>query len=147
MAYTQILKALHRNLQQAATQYSVQKSKLTQVSSVLLTHRTVSTVSRLTFHRRVGAPACVQPALSCFVQTQRWRAISLDFTARNKSSPEERDKSVYRYQGASPKPSAAQKGKPGAGRVVASLAPCMIRYDNVFLSFIHPKTVESRNSI
>ncbi|XP_038582944.1 mitochondrial import inner membrane translocase subunit Tim21 [Micropterus salmoides] len=115
MAYTQILKALHRNLQQAATQYSVQKSKLTQVSSVLLTHRTVSTVSRLTFHRRVGAPACVQPALSCFVQTQRWRAISLDFTARNKSSPEERDKSVYRYQGASPKPSAAQKVKE-AGR-------------------------------
>ncbi|XP_044032457.1 mitochondrial import inner membrane translocase subunit Tim21-like [Siniperca chuatsi] len=116
MAYTQILKALHRNLQQTSRQYSVQKCKLTQVSSLIQTHRTVSTVSRLTFHRRVGAPS-VQPALSCFIHVtlERRRAISLDSTARNKSSPEERDKSVYRYQSGSPKPSAAQKVKE-AGR-------------------------------
>ncbi|XP_070784061.1 mitochondrial import inner membrane translocase subunit Tim21 isoform X2 [Enoplosus armatus] len=101
MAYTQILKALHRNLQQTATQYSLLHH----------THRTVSTVSRLTLRRRAEAPSSVQAALSCFIQAQTRRGLSLDSAARNKSSPEERDnKSVYRYQSGSPKPSAAQKG-------------------------------------
>uniref|UniRef100_UPI0037E6F9F7 mitochondrial import inner membrane translocase subunit Tim21 n=1 Tax=Semicossyphus pulcher TaxID=241346 RepID=UPI0037E6F9F7 len=107
MAYTQILRALHRNLQRPATQYSVQKC--------VLTHRTASSLSRLTFHRRVEAPSSVVPALSCFIQAQGWRGFSLDSTNRNKSSPEERDKSVSRYQSGSPKPSAAQKVK-DAGR-------------------------------
>ncbi|XP_022600042.1 mitochondrial import inner membrane translocase subunit Tim21 [Seriola dumerili] len=115
MAYTQILKALHRHLQLTATQYAVQTCKLTQVSLLIHTHRTVSTLSRPTFLRRVEAPPCVLPALSCFTQAQRLRGISLDFTARNKSSPEDRDKSVSRYQSGSPKPSAAQKVK-DAGR-------------------------------
>ncbi|XP_070784060.1 mitochondrial import inner membrane translocase subunit Tim21 isoform X1 [Enoplosus armatus] len=106
MAYTQILKALHRNLQQTATQYSLLHH----------THRTVSTVSRLTLRRRAEAPSSVQAALSCFIQAQTRRGLSLDSAARNKSSPEERDnKSVYRYQSGSPKPSAAQKVKE-AGR-------------------------------
>lgn len=113
MAYTQILKALHRNLQQTATQYVVQTCKLTQVSLLIHTHRTVSTMSRLTFHR-VQAPS----VLSCFVQAQARRSISLDCTNRNQSNPEERDgghKSVSRFQSGSPKPSAAQKVKE-AGR-------------------------------
>ncbi|XP_041817688.1 mitochondrial import inner membrane translocase subunit Tim21 [Chelmon rostratus] len=109
MAYTQILKVLHRTLQQTATQYSVQKRLL------IHTHRTVSTVSRLTFHGRVEAPASVLPAVSCFTSAQTRRSISLDSTARDKRSPEERDKSVSRFQGGSPKPSGAQKAKE-AGR-------------------------------
>ncbi|XP_018529541.1 mitochondrial import inner membrane translocase subunit Tim21-like [Lates calcarifer] len=113
MAYTQILKALHRSLQHAATPYAVQTCKLTQVSLLIHTHRTLSTVSRPTLHRR--APSSVLPALSCFIESQRRRGISLAFTARNQSSPENRDKSVSRYQSGSPKPSAAQKVK-DAGR-------------------------------
>ncbi|XP_076617087.1 mitochondrial import inner membrane translocase subunit Tim21 [Chaetodon auriga] len=109
MAYTQILKALHRNLQQTATQYSVQKCLLVH------THRTVSTVSRLTFHRGVEPPSSVFPALSCFIQAQTRRSISLDSTARNQRSPEERDKSVSRYQSGSPTPSGAKRVK-AAGR-------------------------------
>lgn len=111
MAYTLILKALHRDLQQTATRYAVQTCKPTQVSFIH-THRTVPAASRLTFLRRVEVPSPVVPALSCFIQAQsRRRRLSLDFTARNKRSPEERDKSVSRYQSVSPKPSAAQKGK------------------------------------
>ncbi|XP_031137842.1 mitochondrial import inner membrane translocase subunit Tim21 [Sander lucioperca] len=110
MAYMQIVKGLQRNLQQTATLYSAQKCKLTQVSLLIHTHRTASTVSRLTFHRRIEAPS-VMPVLSCLIR----RGISLDSTARSQSSPEERDKSVSRYQSGSPKPSAAQKVKE-AGR-------------------------------
>ncbi|XP_051266323.1 mitochondrial import inner membrane translocase subunit Tim21-like [Dicentrarchus labrax] len=109
MAYTQILRALHRNLQQTAAQYSVQKCLLVH------THRTASTVSRLTFHRGGEAPSSVVPVLSCFPRAQRRRGIWLDSAVRNKSSPEERDRSVSRYQSGSPKPSAAQKVKE-AGR-------------------------------
>lgn len=115
MAYTQILKALHRNLQQTATQYCVNKCKLTQVSLLILTNRTASTVSRLTSHRRVEAPSPVVPVISCFIQAQTLRGISRDSTARNQRSQEDRDKSVSRYQSGSPKPSAAQKVKE-AGR-------------------------------
>ncbi|XP_059183357.1 mitochondrial import inner membrane translocase subunit Tim21-like [Centropristis striata] len=111
MAYTLILKALQRNLQQTAAQYS----KRTQVSLLIHSHRTISTkVSRLSLHRRVEAP-CAFPVLSCFIQAQRRRLISLDSTARNQSSPEDRDRSVSRYQSGSPKPSAGQKVKE-AGR-------------------------------
>ncbi|CAK6971233.1 mitochondrial import inner membrane translocase subunit Tim21-like [Scomber scombrus] len=119
MAYRQILKALHRSLQQTATQYAVHTYKLVQVSVLVHTHRTVSTVSRLSFHRGVqSTPWSVLPVLSCFVQAQTRRGISLHSAARNPSSPEERDgghKSVSRYQSGSPKPSAAQKVK-DAGR-------------------------------
>nr|XP_033494823.1 mitochondrial import inner membrane translocase subunit Tim21 [Epinephelus lanceolatus] len=115
MAYTQILKALHRSLKQTATQYCVQQCKLTQVSVLVHTQRTVSTVSRLTFHRRAEATSCVTPGLSCFIQAHRLRGISLDSTARSQSSPEDRDRSVSRYQSGSLKPSAAQKVKE-AGR-------------------------------
>lgn len=119
MAYMQIVKGLQRNLQQTATLYSAQKCKLTQVSLLIHTHRTASTVSRLTFHRRIEAPS-VMPVLSCLIR----RGISLDSTARSQSSPEERDKSVSRYQSGSPKPSAAQKGKQGSDiRTVDELCP------------------------
>ncbi|KAM7369976.1 hypothetical protein PAMP_011263 [Pampus punctatissimus] len=107
MAYTQILKALHRNLQHTATKYVVQTPY-----KLIYTHRTVSTVSRLIFYRGVQAPS----VLSCFIQTRR--DVSLHVTNRNKSSPEDRDsghKSVSRYESGSPKPSAAQKVKE-AGR-------------------------------
>ncbi|XP_027129926.1 mitochondrial import inner membrane translocase subunit Tim21 isoform X2 [Larimichthys crocea] len=109
MAYTQILKALHRSLQQTVTQHTVQKCLL------IHTHRTASTVSRLTFHRSAEAPSCVTPAVSCFFRAQGLRGFSLDSTVRNKSSPEDRDKSVSRFQSGSPKPSGAQKVKE-AGR-------------------------------
>lgn len=110
MAYMQILKALHRNLQHTGTQCSVQNCVL------IHTHRTVSTASRLSLRSRVEAPSCVSvPALSCLTGAQRHRGIWLDSTVRNKSSPEERDRSVSRYQGGSPQPSAAQKVKE-AGR-------------------------------
>ena len=111
MAYRQILKALHSSLQQTATQYAVHTCKLSQVSMLVHTHRTVSTVARLSFHRGVQTPWSVQPVLSCFVQAQTRRGISLHSAARNQSSPEERDKSVSRFQSGSPKPSAAQKGQ------------------------------------
>ncbi|KAM7390572.1 hypothetical protein PAMA_008644 [Pampus argenteus] len=110
MAYTQILKALHRTLQQTATKNAVHTPY-----TLIYTHRTVSTVSRLTFHRGVQAPS----VLTCFLQTQTQtrRDVSLHVTNRNKSSPEDRDghTSVSRYQSGSPKPSAAQKVKE-AGR-------------------------------
>uniref|UniRef100_A0AAQ5Z224 Mitochondrial import inner membrane translocase subunit Tim21 n=1 Tax=Amphiprion ocellaris TaxID=80972 RepID=A0AAQ5Z224_AMPOC len=106
MAYTQILKVLHRSLQHTATQLSVHKCKLAQINGVIHPNRTVSTVSRLAFHRGPEAPLSV---VSCFIQAHR-RSFSLDFTARNKSSPEDRDKSVSTYQSGSPKPSATQKG-------------------------------------
>lgn len=96
MAYVQILKAL----QQTAAQKCV----------LVHTHRTLSTASRMTFLRRVEAPSSLLPAASSFIQAQRRRNISLDFRAWNKSNPEERDKSVSRYQSGSPQPSAAQKG-------------------------------------
>ncbi|XP_031705638.1 mitochondrial import inner membrane translocase subunit Tim21 [Anarrhichthys ocellatus] len=116
MAYTQILKALlHRNLQQTATQYCGLKCKLTQVSLLIHAHRTVSTISRLTFRRRVEAPSSVLPVLGGLTRAQTRRRISLDSTARNQSSPEERDRSVSRYQSGTPKPSATQKVK-DAGR-------------------------------
>ncbi|XP_040921874.1 mitochondrial import inner membrane translocase subunit Tim21 [Toxotes jaculatrix] len=125
MAYTQILKTLHRNLQQTGTRYTVQAFKLTQVSLLVHAHRAVSTVPTPTFHRRAEAPSSVLPALSCFVQAQRRRGISVDFTARNKNSPEDRDKSVSRYQSGSPKPSAAQKVKE-AGRDFSYLIVVLI---------------------
>lgn len=112
MAYTQILKALHRSLQQTGTHFSVQKCKL------LRTHRAVSggpysLWSGAIFHRGAEPPPAVTPALSCLIRAQRRRGVSLDSAVRNKSSPE--DRSVSRYQSRSPTPSAAQKVKE-AGR-------------------------------
>ncbi|XP_028289011.1 mitochondrial import inner membrane translocase subunit Tim21 [Parambassis ranga] len=110
MAYAQILKALQRSLQHAPTQLSVHRGRLTQLSVLMHTSRNLSTVSGP--HRGAGAPS---PAISCFFQAQRQRLISVDSTARNKSSPEDRDRSVSRYQSGTPKPSTAQKVK-DAGR-------------------------------
>ncbi|XP_041669669.1 mitochondrial import inner membrane translocase subunit Tim21 [Cheilinus undulatus] len=107
MAYTHVLRALHRNLQQSASQFSVQKCLL------LHPHRTLSSVSRLTLQSRGEAPSSTVPALSCFIQ--RRRAFSLYTSLRNKNSPEEKNKSVSRFQGGSPEPSTAQKVK-DAGR-------------------------------
>ncbi|KAM4534338.1 mitochondrial import inner membrane translocase subunit Tim21 [Odontesthes bonariensis] len=104
MAYVQILKALHRNLQHTASQLSVQRCKLAQVGVLVLTRRTTSSIPQLALLRTEAAAS-----------QQRRRSISLDFAARNKSSPEDRDKSVSRYQSGSVKPSAAQKVKE-AGR-------------------------------
>ncbi|CAJ1082283.1 mitochondrial import inner membrane translocase subunit Tim21-like [Xyrichtys novacula] len=104
MAYTQILGALHRSLQQTATHYSVQKCLF------IHTHRTVSTVSKQVFPRRREIPG-----LSCFIQVQRRQGFMLDSSDRNKVSPEDRDRSVSRFQGGSPRTSTAQKVK-NAGR-------------------------------
>lgn len=115
MAYRQILQSIHRSLHQSASQYARQTCRLTQVIWHNRTHRPVSTLTRLTFQRRVEEPSFV---LSCFTQVPRRRSISLDLTRRNKSSPEDRDggvKSVSRYPSGSPKPSATQKVKE-AGR-------------------------------
>lgn len=110
MAYTQILKSLHRNLQQC---------KLTHVKLLIHTQRTASTVSRLSFLRRDEAPSSAVPVLSCFIQSQTRtrtrRGVWLDSAVRNQSKPEDRDRSVSRYQSGSPKPSATQKVKE-AGR-------------------------------
>lgn len=112
MAYMQILKVLHGTFLQSATRGSGQTCRLTLVSFIH-TQRTVSAASRPTFLRRLEVPSSLVPALSCFKQTQPLRSVSLDLTARNKSNPEERDRSISRYQSGSPKPSAAQKGKQG----------------------------------
>lgn len=109
MAYAQVSRALHRHLQQTALQYSMQRCLL------LHTHRAVSTGSRLTVHSRGEGALFGVPALSCLIQPQTRRGFSLDSSVRNKSSPEDKNQSVSRYQGGSPKPSAAQKVK-DAGR-------------------------------
>lgn len=109
MAYMQILKVLHRNLRHSATQFTAQKSLF------IHTHGTASTVTRLSSHSRAEAPRSVLPVLSCLSGAQTRRAVWLDSAVRSKSSPEERDRSVSRYQGGSPQPSAAQKVKE-AGR-------------------------------
>lgn len=111
MAYSQILKALQRNLQHTTTRFSLQKCKLAQVGVLVHARRTMFTTSGLSLFR----VHTLSSGLSCLTPTQSRRNISVDFTARNRSSPEDRDKSVSRYQSGSPKPSAAQKVKE-AGR-------------------------------
>ncbi|KAK2859407.1 hypothetical protein Q5P01_004027 [Channa striata] len=103
MACVQIVKLVHRNL---LTQHVVQTCKLAQVTFIH-TRRTVSAAPALTLLTRRRLPP--------YVLSQTRRTVSLDFTARNKSSPEDRDKSLSRFQSGSPKPSAAQKVKE-AGR-------------------------------
>ncbi|XP_029954870.1 mitochondrial import inner membrane translocase subunit Tim21 [Salarias fasciatus] len=96
MAYTQLLRVLHRKLHTASL-LSVHTCKLTQSPN-----RAVTT--RLVFRETLPSPAL------------RLRGFSLDCTARNqKISPEEGDKSVSRYQAGTPKLSTAQKVKE-AGR-------------------------------
>ncbi|XP_077410121.1 mitochondrial import inner membrane translocase subunit Tim21 [Vanacampus margaritifer] len=110
MAYMQILKVLYRNLKTT----SMQTCRLTGGNLFIHVHRAESAVSRLTFHGRLEPPACNCHALYSFLQSRR--GITLDFRARNKN--DERDgghKSVYKYQGESPKPSATRKVKE-AGR-------------------------------
>ncbi|XP_034428074.1 mitochondrial import inner membrane translocase subunit Tim21 [Hippoglossus hippoglossus] len=111
MAYTQILRALHRGLQSSATHhYTVHTCKLTQVSWFVRPHSTVWTPSSApSFHSRAGAAPFALPALSCLSR----RCVHVDLPARNRSSPEDRDRSVSRFQ--SQKPSGAQKVK-DAGR-------------------------------
>lgn len=106
MAYTQILRALHRT----ATH------KYTHVSFLVHTHhgciirdtlRNACTVSGLTL-QRTEAPRCFLPVLSCFLRAQR--GVCLRSAARNQSSSSgDRDRSVSRYPSGSPEPSAAQK--------------------------------------
>ncbi|XP_041824966.1 mitochondrial import inner membrane translocase subunit Tim21 [Melanotaenia boesemani] len=109
MAYTLILKALHRNVPHTATQFSLQKCKLAQVGVLVHTRRAMSKTSGLTSFRIDN----LSSGLSCLTHAQSRRGISVDFTARNRSSPEDREKSVSRYQ--SGRPSAGQKVKE-AGR-------------------------------
>ncbi|AWP20734.1 putative mitochondrial import inner membrane translocase subunit Tim21 [Scophthalmus maximus] len=114
MAYTQILRALHRHLPQTATLCAVQTCRLARVSLLVHTHRPLSTGwFGPSSQRRLGADAAA--ALSCLTRAQGRRRLSLDVTVRNKSSPGDRDRSVSRYQAGSPRPSAAQKVK-DAGR-------------------------------
>lgn len=110
MAYTQILKVFYWNLKQ--TQFVAHTySRLPPASWYVHTLRPMSTVSRLTFPGGAEAAATLLP--SCFMHTRTRRCVSLDAAARNKVSPEDRDrqKSVSRYQSGSPTHSAAQKGK------------------------------------
>ncbi|XP_054621287.1 mitochondrial import inner membrane translocase subunit Tim21-like [Dunckerocampus dactyliophorus] len=109
MAYTQILKVLHRSLQPKATQTCRLAGSL-----LIRTHRTQSAVSTLNFHARAESPACNFHACCCFLQPRKY--IHVDYSVRNKS--EEGDggqKSLSRHQSGSPKPSAARKVKE-AGR-------------------------------
>lgn len=103
MAYTQLIKTLQRNLQQLSGHYSRQKC-------FYLHKRDVFTVSKFTFCRRMDLSLC--PVSSHPVKTPGCHSFSLYLTARNKSSPEDKDKSVSRYQSGAPKTSTAQKGKP-----------------------------------
>ncbi|XP_054893651.1 mitochondrial import inner membrane translocase subunit Tim21-like [Poeciliopsis prolifica] len=103
MTYGRILKVLHRSLRQTVTQFCVHQCY------VVHTHRALCT-----------APAFVHfgtkvSSLDCLTASQRHQVASVHCTARNRSSPEDRGKSVSRYQSGSPKPSAAQKVKE-AGR-------------------------------
>ncbi|KAM4543412.1 mitochondrial import inner membrane translocase subunit Tim21 [Fundulus diaphanus] len=103
MAYSQILRVLHRQLRQTPTQLCVHQCY------VVHTHRTASTTPGLV---RVGtklSSLCWLPA------AQRHQVLSFHCAARNRSGPEDRGKSVSRFQSGTPKPSAAKKVKE-AGR-------------------------------
>lgn len=114
MAFTQLSKALHVNLCKMISQPSLQRCLLIQAN------RTVSTTPGLSY-RNTEAPLRVGPVISRLVQTDRRRCISFTATTRNKSSPDDRDKSVSRFQGGSPKPSTAQKGRQHGNHVVACI--------------------------
>lgn len=103
MAYAHIWKVLHRNLRQTATQFCVNKCY------VVHTYRTVFTTAGFI---RIGTKVS---SLSCLTASQKQQVLSVHCTARNRSSPEDRGKSVSRFQSGTPKPSAAQKVKE-AGR-------------------------------
>ncbi|XP_037549800.1 mitochondrial import inner membrane translocase subunit Tim21-like [Nematolebias whitei] len=97
MAYVNVLKTLfHRNLK---SEVFLQQCRLVQV-----VHRTLSTStsSGLVLFRTE------RPALSCLTAAQR--PVCLHCSARNRSSPEERDRAVSRYRSGSPKPT-SQKVK------------------------------------
>lgn len=112
MAFTQLSKALHVSLCKMISQPSLQRCLLVQAN------RAVSTAPGLSY-RKTEAPLCVGPVLCRLMQTDRRRCISFTATARNKSTPDDRDKSVSRFQGGSPKPSTAQKGRQHGKHVVA----------------------------
>ncbi|XP_047205705.1 mitochondrial import inner membrane translocase subunit Tim21-like [Girardinichthys multiradiatus] len=113
MAYTHILKVLHRNLRQTATQLRVHQCYVVHMP------RTVSTTPGLAL---LGTKVS---SLSCLTETRRHQALSVHCTAENRSSPEERGKSVSRYQSGTPKPSATQKVKE-AGRDFSYLIVVLI---------------------
>ncbi|XP_017261937.1 mitochondrial import inner membrane translocase subunit Tim21 [Kryptolebias marmoratus] len=109
MAYINILKTLlHRNLKH--TQLFEQKCHFAQVGVLVHVRRTLSTSPGLVLWRTESPPA-----LRCLPAARSQRAVCLHCSARNRSSPEERDRAVSRYQSRSPKPSAARKVKE-AGR-------------------------------
>ncbi|XP_043959796.1 mitochondrial import inner membrane translocase subunit Tim21-like [Gambusia affinis] len=103
MAYAHILKVLHRGLRQTATQLCEHQCY------VVHTHRALCTAPIFV---RLGTKVS---SLDCLTASQRHQVASVHCTARNRSSPEDRGKSVSRYQSGTPKPSAAQKVKE-AGR-------------------------------
>ncbi|XP_008436856.1 mitochondrial import inner membrane translocase subunit Tim21 [Poecilia reticulata] len=98
-----ILKVLHESLRQTATQLCVHRCY------VVHTHRALSTAPAFV---RLGSKVS---SLGCLAASQRHQVASVHCTARSRSSPEDRGKSVSRYQSGTPKPSAAQKVKE-AGR-------------------------------
>lgn len=104
MIYTQLIKTLQRNLQQVSGQYSRQKC--------LFVHlRNVPTASKSTLCRQTEVVSSLIPVFSHTIKTLASRSFSLYFIARNKTLPEDKDKSISKYQRGSPKPSTAQKGK------------------------------------
>lgn len=102
MAYAQVLGALlHRNLRQR---------KLAQLGFLVCARGPASSGGV-----HAPPPACRWPGGLTPTHARAQRCFSLHSEARNQSSPKERDGSVSRYQGGSPKPSAARKVKE-AGR-------------------------------
>lgn len=108
MVYTQLMKILQRNLQQVSGQYSRQKC-------LFLHLRNVSTASKSTLCRQTEVVSSLIPVSSHTIKTLGCRSFSIYFTARNKNIPEDKDKSISKYQRGTPKPSTAQKVKE-AGR-------------------------------
>lgn len=104
MLYTQLIQTLQRNLQQVSGQYFRQ-------NCLFLHLRNVSAASKSTLCRQTEVVSSLTPVFSHTIKTLGCRSFSLYFTARNKIIPEDKDKSISKYQRGIPKPSTAQKGK------------------------------------
>lgn len=113
MAFTQLSKALHVNLCKMISQPPLRRCLFMQAN------RTVSTAAGLSY-RKTEVPLCVGTVISRLIQTDRRRCISFTATANNKSSPDDKDKSVSRFQGGSPTPSTAQKGREHRNQILTS---------------------------
>lgn len=104
MLYTQLIKTLQSNLQRVSGQYFRQ-------NCLFLHLRNVSAASKSTLCRQTEVVSSLSPVFSHTIKTLGCRSFSLYFTARNKIIPEDKDKSISKYQRGIPKPSTAQKGK------------------------------------